>query len=69
LSIDRLLNVATPFTADTVVVPLSVPPLGFVTIATVIDAEELVTTFPLASSTDTFTAGVTDEPACEFDGC
>lgn len=44
--IDRLLNVATPATALTVAVPDSVPPPGFVPIATVTDAVEEVTVFP-----------------------
>jgi hypothetical protein len=54
---DNPLNVATPFTADTVLVPLSVPGpplLGVpVAIATVMDAELVVTVFPPASCTVT----------------
>ena len=38
LLIERLLKVATPSTALTVVVPLNVPPPGFVPMAIVIDA-------------------------------
>jgi hypothetical protein len=67
--IERLLNVATPLTADTVVVPLRDPPLGFVPIAAVTEADEVVTTFPFASSTETCTAGLMDVPATAFDGC
>ncbi len=44
--IESPLNVATPFTALTVVVPDNVPDPGFVPIAMVIDALELVTVFP-----------------------
>jgi hypothetical protein len=49
LSIDRFENVATPLTALTLVVPESVPLLGFVPIAIVIDAVEVVTVLPPAS--------------------
>src|SRR5712691_3360104 len=69
LLIDRSLNVATPLEADAVVVPLNVPEPGFVPIATVIDADEPVTTFPLASSTDTCSAGLIDVPATALEGC
>jgi len=51
-------NVATPFTAATLVVPDSVPPLGLVPIATVTLPVKLVTAFPPASCAVTFTAGV-----------
>src|SRR5512140_1600346 len=60
---DRLENVATPATADTVVVPDSVPPPGLVPIATVMLAVELVTVLPNASCTATCTAGAMDTPA------
>src|SRR5437868_6436439 len=50
---DRLENVATPLTADTVVVPDSVPPPGLVPIATVMLAVEPVTVLPNASCTVT----------------
>src|SRR5512132_2033936 len=60
---DRLENVATPLTADTVVVPDSVPPPGLVPIATVMLAVELVTVFPDASCTVTCTAGEMLAPA------
>ena len=66
---ERLLKVATPLTALTVVVPESVPDEGFVPMATAIDAEEEVTTLPAESSTATFTAGVTETPATVFVGC
>ena len=66
--IDRLLKVATPLTALTVVVPLRLPPLGFVPIATVIDAVLLVTVFPRPSTTFTATAGLMLLPAIEFVG-
>ena len=58
LSIDMLLNVATPLTAFTAPVPLSVPPPGFVAIARVIGAVLLVTGLPPASVTVTWIAGV-----------
>jgi hypothetical protein len=53
LSIDSPLNVATPLTALAVAVPLNVPLLGFVPIATVIEAVLLVTVLPPASCTVT----------------
>src|ERR1043165_3336038 len=65
---DRLENVATPATADTVVVPDSVPPPGLLPIATVMLAVELVTVFPNESCTVTRTAGATETPATAFDG-
>src|SRR5262245_24256632 len=60
---DRLENVATPLTADTVVVPDSVPPPGLVPMATVMLAVELVTVLLNASCTVTCTAGEIDAPA------
>src|SRR5512147_1691992 len=69
LSMDRLEKLATPFTADTVVVPDSVPPPGLVPMATVMLAVELVTVFPSASCTVTCTAGMIATPAVEFVGC
>src|SRR5512140_3677664 len=60
---DRLENAATPLTADTVVVPDSVPPPGLVPIATVMLALELVTVLPNASCTATCTAGERLAPA------
>src|SRR5512140_926777 len=66
---DRLENVATPLTADTVVVPDSVPPPGLVPMATVMLAVELVTVFPNASCTATCTEGEIDTPAVALLGC
>src|SRR5206468_2145907 len=61
-------NVATPFTAFTLVVPDSVPPPGFAPSATVIRPVKPVTTFPASSSADTRTAGIV-WPACVVCGC
>ena len=69
LSILRLLKVATPLTALTVLVPASVPLEGLVPIATVIDALELVTVLPPASWTATVTAGLIDAAATVLLGC
>src|ERR1700751_4015160 len=66
---ERLLNVATPFTAFTFVVPLNVPPAGFVPIAIATAAVLVVTTLLFASSTCTVTAGVMAEQAAVFEGC
>src|SRR5262245_5673476 len=60
---DRLEKVATPPTAETVVVPDSVPPPGLVPIATVMLAVELVTVLPKVSCTATCTAGAMETPA------
>ena len=68
LFMDKPANVATPLTAFTVVVPLSVPPPGFVPIAIVI-AAELLTMFPPVSTTLTEMVGVMDAPACAVVGC
>src|SRR5512138_2526037 len=65
---ERLENVATPFTAGTVVVPESVPPPGLVPIATVMLAVELVTVLVNASCTVTCTAGAIATPAVALDG-
>src|SRR5512139_563198 len=65
---DRLESVATPFTADTVVVPESVPPPGLVPIATVMLAVELVTVLLKTSCTVTCTAGLIATPAVAFAG-
>src|SRR6266540_1724003 len=54
---------ATPFTAFRLRVPPSVPPPGFVPIATVTSVVALVTVFPRASWTVTCTAGVSGLPA------
>src|SRR6058998_2840774 len=61
-------NVATPLTAVTLVVPDSVPPLGFAPIATVIDPVKPVTTFPASSSAETCTADIV-WPAWVVCGC
>src|SRR5512132_4378816 len=66
---ERLENVATPVTADIVVVPESVPPPGLVPMATVMLAVELVTVFPNASCTATCTAGEIAAPAVALVGC
>ena len=57
LLIDRLLNVAIPFTALIDKLPPREPPPGFVPIATVTLDVSVVTTFPNASSTAAWTAG------------
>src|SRR5437762_1626013 len=66
---DRLENVATPLTADTVAVPDSVPPPGLVPMATVTLALEPVTVLPNASCTTTCTAGAIATPATALLGC
>ena len=65
----RLLNVATPLTAATVVVPLSVPLPGLLPIATVTDALLVVTVLPNASTTPTVSAGLIERqpPYCLVD--
>src|SRR5207247_10422409 len=64
----RFENVATPAVAATVAVPASVPPPGFVAIATVTFAVKLVTVLPSPSSTVTCTAGVIAAPATALVG-
>src|SRR3954469_12464373 len=66
---ERLEKVATPATADTVVVPDSAPPPGLVPIATVMLAVEPVTVLLNASCTVTCTAGAMDTPATSSVGC
>src|SRR3954452_3047329 len=66
---DRLENVATPLTADTVVVPDSVPPLGLVPMPMMMLAAELVTVLPKVSCTVTCTAGAMATPATALLGC
>ena len=61
-------NEATPFDAVTVLVPESVPPLGFVPIATVTLPLNDVTVLPRPSSAVTVTAGVKVAPAVVFVG-
>src|SRR5438034_10612576 len=65
----KLENVATPDTAATLAVPASVPPPGFVPIATVTVPVNPVTVFPRASCAVTLTAGVIATPAVALDGC
>src|SRR6266480_1921387 len=64
----RLENVATPATADSVVVPASVPLPGLVPIATVTLPVNPVAVFPCASRAVTWTAGVIVAPAVAFVG-
>src|SRR5690348_16983915 len=64
-----VLNVATPATAVTVVVPASAPPDGFVPIATVTLPVNAVTRLPSPSSALTCTAGVIVAPAPFVVGC
>src|ERR1035441_9419816 len=66
---ERLLNVATPATAATAVVPLSVPPPGLVPIARLTVAVLVVSTSPLLSSTCTVTAGEMEAPDAASVGC
>src|SRR2546425_232684 len=69
LLIDRLGKLATPPAAATVAVPDSVPPPGFVPIATVIFPVNPVAVLPLPSSALTWTAGVIAAPAVVVVGC
>ena len=64
-----LAKLATPLTAGTVVVPASVPPLGFVPRATATDPANPVATLPAASSAVTCTGGVIAAPAAVALGC
>ena len=68
MSIERPLNVATPLEADTVAVPLKVPVLGLVPMASVIDAELPVTVLPPASCTVTTGCGPKAVPPVELSG-
>src|SRR5690242_10591933 len=64
------LKLATPAATVCVSVPDTVPPPGFVPIATVTAVVlSLVTTFPNGSSIDTRTAGAIGEPAATVVGC
>jgi hypothetical protein len=54
-------NVATPFTADTVFEPESVPALGFDPIATTTLPVKLVAVLPEASSAVTRTGAIIDD--------
>src|SRR5207253_1713297 len=69
LSIESPENVATPLTAATVAVPDSVPPPGFVPIATVTFPVNPVAVFPCPSWAVTWTAGVIAAPAVVLLGC
>ena len=64
----RSANVATPFTAVTVGWPARVPPPGLAASVTVTVPLKLVTVFPRASCTATWTAGVIAAPAAVFVG-
>src|SRR5438128_2512113 len=67
LSVEK---VATPFTAVAVNVPLKVPLLGFVPIASVIWVVlSVVMVFPPTSCTATLTAGLLDAPDPALVGC
>src|SRR5437762_3533772 len=65
---ERLENVATPLTAETVLVPDSVPPPGLVPMATVMLAVEPVTVLLNASCTVTCTDGAMAPPATALVG-
>src|SRR5512144_10660 len=66
----RLLNEATPATADTGLVPESTAPgPGLVPIARVMLLVAAVTRLAPASRTSTWTAGVMVAPPVAFDGC
>src|SRR2546427_10582821 len=65
----RLAKLAPPLTAGPVVVPASVPPLGFVPRATATEPANPVATLPPASSAVTCTAGVMAAPAAVLVGC
>ena len=60
---------ATPPTAATVVVPDSVPPPGFVPIASVTFPVNDGIVVPVLSTTRTVTAGDIGAPACSLVGC
>jgi len=65
--IRKVVNVATPFTAATVVVPDSVPPVPEAIVATTFTVE-LVTVFPLASTMRTTGCVVKFAPLTAPDG-
>ena len=65
----RVENVATPFTAATVVVPESVPPPGLLAIATATFPANAMAVLPCPSSAVTWTAGVNTAPDVALDGC
>ena len=63
----RSVNVATPLTALTVVVPASVPPAPFSVAVTAFVAPD--TTPPLTFRTSTTGCGLNGEPVCAPPGC
>ena len=65
----RLLKVATPLRALTIVVPPSVPPPGLVPMASVIEGVLVVTVLPKLSWTAMVTAGLMGAPATVALGC
>jgi len=65
----RVEKVATPLAAASVVVPDSVPLLGFVPIATVTPAVKVGSVFPNASCAVIWTPGVIAAPAVVVLGC
>src|SRR5439155_27108389 len=65
----RVENVATPFTAATIVVPERVPLAGLVPIARVMLVVAVITVLPWASWTATCIAGVIAPPAAALLGC
>lgn len=69
LSMLSVENTATPLTAATVVVPASVPPAGFVPIATATSPVKVVTVLPTGSWAVTWIAGVIVAPAAAVVGC
>ena len=62
-------NVATPLTAAWGVVPERLPPVGLAPIATVMLVDAVVTRFPPASRTSTWTAGAMATPPAVLVGC
>src|SRR5258706_352341 len=65
---ERFEKEAMPETAATVVVPESVPPPGFATMAMVTLADDPVTVLPKLSWTVTWTAGAIEVPAAALVG-
>src|SRR5437899_10572890 len=65
----RVVNVATPFTAATLVVPASVPPPGLAPIATVMFPVNPEAVLPCTSWAVTCTAGLIAAPAAVLLGC
>jgi hypothetical protein len=65
----RFEKAATPALALALVVPLRAPPDGFVPIATVIEALELIAVLPKLSWTVTVGGPAIEPPAVVFPGC